>query len=31
MAKYRIPEPFIPGFELISKLTQEQVSEIKKA
>lgn len=31
MAKYRIPEPFIPGFELIAKLKDKQVSAIKSA
>ena len=31
MAKYRIPEPYKPGFELIAKLTEEQVIVIKSA
>ena len=31
MTKYRIPEPFKPGFELISKLSKKHVNVIKKA
>ena len=31
MAKYKIPEPFIPGFELIAKLTEKEADVIKNA
>lgn len=31
MAKYRIPEPFLRGFELIATLKEKQVSAIKSA